>query len=67
MAAFTWFDTLLAARYRGAASDALLDAAVKRGLITADDADIIKTVPNGGFKLEPTAAPADVTEASTEA
>lgn len=50
----TWFDTLLAARYRGAASDALLDAAVKRRLITQDEADIIKVIPNGGFRLEKT-------------
>lgn len=57
----TWFDTLLAARYRGAASDALLDAAVKRRLITQDEADIIKVIPNGGFRLEKTETPAPTT------
>lgn len=60
----TWFDTLLAARYRGAASDALLDAAVKRRLITQDEADIIKVIPNGGFRLEKTEPS---TAATTEA
>jgi hypothetical protein len=48
----TWFDILLAARYRGSASDALLDAAVKRKLITVEEANIIKVIPNGGFPAE---------------
>lgn len=64
----TWFDTLTNARYRGAASDAMLAAAVRLKLITAEEAEIIKVIPNGGFRLQASeSTPASTTTAATEA
>ncbi|WP_369070007.1 hypothetical protein [Kineococcus terrestris] len=62
----TWFDTLLGARYRGACSDAMLAAAVRLNLITAEEAELIKQVPNGGFRLAASPAPVPTAAAPAE-
>jgi len=45
----SWFNILIGMRYRGTCSDAVVDAAVRRGLITPDEGVLIKAIPNGGF------------------
>ena len=45
----SWFNILIGMRYRGTCSDAVVDAAVRRGLITTEEGVLIKAIPNGGF------------------